>query len=78
MMRPVKPSKAPHTERLRSRMAGLRRMALPSTFGTTMESEMTCTTQNTNTTMPKMAQKLSPVSVALSIERKAAGIRAKP
>ena len=57
MMRPMKPRMAPHTERERSKMAGLRPMALPMIFGVTTMSVIICTTAKTRNAMPNTYQK---------------------
>ena len=77
MISPMKPSKAPHTERERSRMAGFSPIAFPMIFGVITISISTCTMANTANAIPKIIQKFSPVSAALSSERKAAGMSAK-
>ena len=76
MISPMKPSMAPHTDNESSRIAGLSPMALPMIFGVITMSVIICTTTNKPTAIPKMSQKFCPVSAALSIARKAVGIRA--
>ena len=77
-MSPMKPNRAPHTDSDRSRMAGLRPMALPIIFGVSTMSVMACTTMNTITAEPNISQKFSPVSTALSAESSIIGMKAKP
>ena len=76
-IKPMKPNKAPQMERLRSKIAGFSPMALPIILGVTTMSVMICTTQNTNTAKPNTSQKFCPVSAALSMARKAVGMRAR-
>ena len=64
MMRPMKPSRVPHTESDSSSMAGLRPMALPMIFGVTTMSLIICTMQNTATAPASIIQKFWPVSAA--------------
>ena len=54
---PMKPSSAPHTERLSSRMAGLRPMAFPITFGVTIMSHINWTIRNTARAIMRIIQK---------------------
>ena len=56
-IKPRNPNKAPHTERLSRRMAGLSPIALPIIFGVTTMSVSICTTQNTKNARPKTIQK---------------------
>ena len=53
MIRPMKPSRAPHTESERRRMAGLSPIAFPMIFGVTIMSVIICTTMNRPTASPK-------------------------
>ena len=77
MISPIKPRSAPHTDSDSKRMAGLSPMVLPMMRGVTIASVIICTTQNKPTAIPNTIQKFCPVSAALSIARKAVGIRAK-
>ena len=47
IIRPIKPKRAPHTERERRRMAGLSPMAFPIILGVSTMSVMSCTMANT-------------------------------
>ena len=77
MIRPMNPSKVPHTESESNRIAGFMPIAFPMIFGVTNMSIMTCTMQNTANAEAKMTQKFSPVSAAFRSARKAVGMRAK-
>ena len=77
MMSPMKPSRAPQTERLSSKMAGLSPMALPMIFGVIIMSMIICTIMNTATAEIRIIQKFCPVSTALRSARKTVGMRAK-
>ena len=77
MISPIKPKRAPQTERERSRIAGLSPIALPIIFGVITISISNCTTANTISAEAKIIQKFCPVSAALSNARKAVGISAK-
>ena len=73
MMRPMKPSSAPHTDSESSRMAGFSPIALPIIFGVTIMSVIICTTQKSPTANPNTTQKFCPVSAALRIANKMVG-----
>ena len=73
----MNPSNAPHTESESSSMAGFNPIALPMILGVTIMSVIICTTMNSPTAKPNTIQKFCPVSAALSMARKAVGIRAK-
>ena len=77
-IRPMNPSKAPHTDSDKRRMAGLSPMALPIILGVSTMSVITCTTLNTITAEPNISHKFSPVSTALRAESSTLGITAPP
>ena len=61
MMRPMKPSRLPHTERLSRMTAGLSPMACPMIRGVRIKSCMACTMANTASAETTIIQKLVPV-----------------
>ena len=78
MIKPMKPSNAPHTESERRITAGLRPIALPIILGVSTMSVIACTTTNTATAEAKIIQKFCPVSAAFSNDRNIIGMKARP
>ena len=77
IIKPMKPRRAPQTDRERRRMAGFNPIALPIIFGVMIISMIICTIINTATAERNIIQKFCPVSAAFNNDKKAVGTRAK-
>ena len=73
---PTIPINEPQMESDNKMMAGFNPVIFPITLGTMIASWMACTMQNTNRAQARIHQKFSPVSAALSNERRTVGTKA--